>query len=158
MTTTYDCIATTTLSTSQSSVTFSAINNGFTDLVLMMGGSQSTGTNICMRLNSDTGTNYSDIGLNSYTSVTSNNNSNQPRFFWGPWDSNMAVATFHLQSYANTNVNKTIICRTSSANYFVVAAVGLWRNTNAITTIEVFPDSGSFNSGTVLSLYGIKAE
>jgi hypothetical protein len=35
------------------------------------------------------------------------------------------------------------------------ALVGLWRNTSAISNIEIFCDGGSYTAGSTFTLYGI---
>ena len=61
MTATYDPIATTTLGSAASTITFSSIPNTFTDLRLVLFGVtlNATGTYNQIRFNNDTGTNYS---------------------------------------------------------------------------------------------------
>jgi hypothetical protein len=39
----------------------------------------------------------------------------------------------------------------------VEASVTLWRNTAAVSTFEVFPDTSTFTAGSTFTLYGIKA-
>ena len=66
-------------------------------------------------------------------------------------------------SYANTSVNKTRLWRyrsvtSAGGNGEVGGLVGLWRSTNAITSIEVSAfNAVNFKSGSTFSLYGIKA-
>jgi hypothetical protein len=65
-----------------------------------------------------------------------------------------------IQNYSNTTTYKTALSRygsggTSSAT---LAGVGLWRNTNAITSITIgITDGFDFLSGAMFTLYGIKA-
>ena len=59
MTATYEKVQSTTLSSTQSTVTFSSISGAYTDLVLVMGGSNSANSDLRMRFNGDTGSNYS---------------------------------------------------------------------------------------------------
>ena len=60
-------------------------------------------------------------------------------------------------NYSNTTTYKTTLGRGSNVATDVEAIVGLWRNTAAITSITVAPSGGNMKTGTVLSLYGIKA-
>ena len=67
------------------------------------------------------------------------------------------IAMLQVQSYANTNVFKTMLTSMAAAGQ-VVRAVSLWRSTSAITTVTLLPNSTNKHaSGTVASLYGIKA-
>jgi hypothetical protein len=71
-------------------------------------------------------------------------------------------AVIQIQNYANTTTHKTSISRTAvpSTGYGLAATIGLWRNTNAINEITfVLLGGGSttFKSGTVFTIYGIKA-
>ena len=56
---TYEPIATTTLGTSASSVTFSTIPGTYTDLVLVVAGTSAATNGNEMQFNGDTGNNYS---------------------------------------------------------------------------------------------------
>ena len=71
---TYEPIATTTLSSAASTITFSSIGSGYTDLRVIFSGLGTTGAGqyANMRLNSDTGTNYSNTRFKvSGTSIIS---------------------------------------------------------------------------------------
>jgi hypothetical protein len=68
----------------------------------------------------------------------------------------------HIQNYSNTTTYKTSIGRGNRPDSLVDATVSLWRDTAAITTIDLamgsaFP-ANNFASGSTLSLYGIAAE
>jgi hypothetical protein len=55
-------------------------------------------------------------------------------------------------------VFKTWLTQASSVNrQDINRQVGLWRSTNAITSIKVKRGTGNIVSGATLSLYGIKA-
>ena len=60
-------------------------------------------------------------------------------------------------NYSNATTYKTVITRASNANNGVDAVVGLWRNTAAITSINVFLGTGNLDTGSTFTLYGIKA-
>jgi microcompartment protein CcmK/EutM len=60
MTATYEKIATTTLGSAQASTTFSTISGAYTDLVLIVAGVTTSGTEaVAVQVNGDTGSNYS---------------------------------------------------------------------------------------------------
>lgn len=164
---TYIPIATTTLTTTQASVTFSSFS-GYTDIILSLsaktnagGGSQSMG----IRFNSDTGSNYSgtEIRGNGSSAISSRYADSYGRggYLLGTSGDQFSATNIHFMNYANTTTNKSYIVRgniQSSGEGITSALVGLWRNTSAITSITVFPDfTGSFAAGSIFTLYGIAA-
>lgn len=152
---TYDCIATTTLGSSQTSVTFSSISGSYTDLVGIIAGDVSA-AGFVMQFNGDTGSNY------SYTRMYANLNNQFSQTFANSAQIDLTVGTmakgsslFHINNYSNTTTRKTALVRTNNDGTFIGAIVGMWRSTSAITSI-LFSGT-TFPTGTVFSLYGIKA-
>lgn len=157
--TTYSPIATVTLGSALSQVTFSSIPSTYTDLVLVVAGTLTTGTdNIALQFNGDTGSNYSVTYLlgdgSAASSGRSSNITNAGRCAMGTSSSS---AIYSINNYSNSTTYKTVIGRGGMASYGVDARVSMWRNTAAITSILVFPTTYNFASGTVVSLYGIAA-
>jgi hypothetical protein len=58
-------------------------------------------------------------------------------------------------NYSNSTTYKTILGRSNAATSGTSAAVGLWRSTSAINSIEI--GTVSFTAGSTFSLYGIAA-
>jgi len=158
---TYEPIATTTLSTSTATVTFSSISGSYTDLVLVMNTKITVGDQgIRLRFNSDSGTNYSFtyLGGNGST-ASSGRQSNKTGMDVGNSDAtNFNPTIVHIQNYSNSTTYKTVLGRTSVPALYLYTYVGLWRSTSAITTIAIDGNSGiNFASGSEFTLYGIKA-
>jgi hypothetical protein len=154
---TYTLIASNTLGSAQSSVTFSSIPGTYTDLVLVFNGTLSGVTSAYVRYNSDSGTNYSRTSLyGDGSSAGSNRGSNDTYYeaFYIGTDNSTSI--LQILDYSNTTTHKTSLSRNNGGGY-VSARVGLWRNTNAITTLLLAPTSGNFNSGSTFKLYGIEA-
>jgi hypothetical protein len=114
-----------------------------------------------MRFNSDSGNNYSFTYLfGNGTSAISGRASNLSFAIGGyATATNPAVNIVNINNYSNATTNKTVLGRRGLASLATVADVSLWRNTAAITSISLQPESGqSFATGTTFTLYGIKAE
>jgi hypothetical protein len=164
MPSTYTPIATQTLGSSATSVTFSSIASTYTDLVVVMAvlPTGSLGYAPWFQFNSDTGSNYSFNYLTGDgSSATAGRQTSQTKGFTGYTIglSGSSNTIAHIQNYSNTTTNKTYIDRINeTAGSFpgAGATVGLWRNTAAISTIKIGTD-GTFNTGSVFTLYGIKA-
>lgn len=165
---TYEPIASQTLGSSAASVTFSDIPATYTDLVIVCsvkstGAASSAGGS--MRVNSDTGSNYSQTilyGTGSAAGSIRAANVDRMRVFGDIPTTGEQVAVIGVMSYANTSVYKTVLVRYGSAisGDTVGGIVGLWRSTSAITSLILYSnDAGadSFASGSTFSLYGIKA-
>ena len=158
---TYTPIATTTLGSTTQSYTFSSIPSTYTDLVLITSLQvASGGDNICVRLNGDTGSNYSYTRVfGNGTSALSDRGSNTTQALIGNESSSQfTTQVTHFMNYANSTTYKTILSRSNAANGEVVAWVTPWRSTSAITSILVrSAGGGGFIAGSTLTLYGIAA-
>lgn len=166
MPSTYTPIANTTLSSGASSYTFSSIPGTYTDLILVSMVQKTTsgsGSGFNIRFNSDTGTNYSNTYLEgSGTSAVSYRSSASTGLNGGALTSNAVSAQFdaninHIMNYSNSTTYKTVLGRYNDNEYsYVGAAVSLWQNTAAITSITLY-SSNTFATGSTFTLYGIKA-
>jgi len=159
---TYTPIATNTLGSAANSVTFSSISGSYTDLFLVCNFGTSGVTNAGMRLNGDSGTNYSLTYLEGNgTSATSGRATNDTRinFTSASWYASTGFANIiivNFMNYANTTTYKTMLNRNGASDRGTMAGVGLWRNTAAITSIQVYVDASiTFPAGSNFTLYGI---
>jgi hypothetical protein len=156
---TYEPIATTTLGTTTASVTFSTISGAYTDLVLVINGTVTAGVAVTLQFNGDTGSNYSQTNL--YGDGSSVGSGAQTSIAFAPAGSlgtTQSNTIIQIMNYSNTTTYKTVLSRGSNTTGFAIARVNLWRDTSAITSIVCDLTSGAdYNSGTILTLYGIKA-
>lgn len=159
MAATYSPIASINLSSTATSVTFSSIPQTYTDLVMVISTiNSSTGNYILTRFNSDSGTNYAQIRmLVSGTTTSSNNNFNDDSFavMYQTNTTDPGICVMNIFNYANTTTFKNALSRDSFAADSSFFRIGMWRNTNAITTISLTINGGSFKSGSTFNLYGI---
>lgn len=158
---TYSPIQAITLTSTASAVDFTGIPQNFTDLVIIFNGTLSSGTSVYgIRYNSDAGSNYSWTSIRSDGSAaTSTRDTNSTRILCGWIGTSQVTEIIQIQNYANITTNKTNITRNNStaASTYVSANVGLWRNTAAITSVRILPDSSTFAAGSTFTLYGIQS-
>ena len=163
-TATYALIESATASGSQSSITFNTIPNTYTDLIVVANfGSSTTTQTIETRVNGDTSssTNYSWTWVfGNGSTATSTRGSSEARIPVGQIGSNTGTnqnSIFHFMDYANTTTNKTIMGRFNTVDRSLAAVAGMYRTTNAISSISIFTQGGNFNAGSTFRLYGIQA-
>ena len=160
---TYTPIATTTLGSAQATATFSSISGSYTDLVIVAQLTTAAPTNMRIRFNGDTGTNYSDTILtgNGSTATSLKETGNTAALLdWNAYPTSTTIATLiiNIMNYANTTTYKTFINRANNASGGTEANVGLWRSTSAINEIQVRTSSGgNIAIGSTFTLYGILA-
>lgn len=156
---TYEPLATTTLGTTQNQIDFNSISGIYTDLIIVANGGVTSTADIWLRMNSDTGTNYSRTRLTgdgSTAASTRNTAFDSILINAGTVGSNVNFI-INIMNYANTTTYKTTLSRFNSSS-FVVASVGLWRSTSAITSLTLKAGSAdTFTSGSTFTLYGVKA-
>lgn len=169
MPSTYTPIATTTLGSAASTVTFSSISGSYTDLILIINAGTNDGNEGAQfRLNSDSGSNYSVTYIAGTGSAASSGRGssltagrlNQASSL-GATNSLTSNIIVHFMNYSNTTTNKTVISRTNvtSGTYPATEAmVNLYRSTSAITAIELrMSGSGQYITGSTFTLYGVKS-
>lgn len=163
---TYSQIASTTLGSAASSVTFSSIPATYTDLVLVMSIFPETSGGapyIRATVNSDTASNYSfTYLLGNGTAASSGRATSVTGLLGSPTiGSSTTIPTqvmMNFQNYSNATTYKTVLTRNSDQNSGVVTAyVSLWRSTSAISSINIAGTTANYGTGSTFNLYGITA-
>jgi len=160
----YESIATVSVgSGGASSVEFTSIPSTYTHLQIRGFMKLSTADNLILRMNSDTGTNYSWHYLFGSGSAASVGAGTSDTSIISTYDPNVAntyaAIVFDILDYANTNKNKTTRLLTgidTNGGGNVAFYSGLWRSTSAITSLT-FRTFGSYNISQYshFALYGV---
>jgi hypothetical protein len=167
---TYELISATTLTTTTAGVTFSALPTTYTDLVLrasVRGVDSGINTVFRLKINADTGSNYSSTRLLGYDGVASSNRSsneadNIATAFFNLSTStsntfaNIEVYVPHYLSTANKPISGSGATENNASTGVNSAYAVLYRNSSAITSLEFFTNTTGFVSGSSFYLYGIK--
>lgn len=164
---TYSTIATTTLGSAAATINFNSISGSYTDLVFIIQLASTSSNNIFVRLNSDTGSNYSCIRLGSSGSAAASESSvNQtylPVTYYGWPTSTMgdSMTRFQIMNYSNSITYKSMLWRSDRVGNGTDTGVGLWRSTSAITSVSFstngFAAGTSIAANSTITLYGIAA-
>ena len=159
---TYEPIATTTLGSAAASITFSSISAAYTDLrVVLANAKVSALASVRLTYNSNaTGYSFTQIKGNG-TAAGSDFSSNntyidllQGVYLDTTIPGFIAIDVFSYagSTYKTCLINSNIDWNGSGA---VIREVGLWQNTAAITSLTITTSSGTLNTGTTATLYGI---
>ena len=163
----YDALAAITVgATAVSSVTFAGIPSGYKHLqIRILYRNTSSQSNIRMTYNSDTAANYSwhevyGYGQPSPEASASTNTAFMSIVLGASGTTNQAVGITDILEYSNPNINKT--CRTLTGSdtnggiEYILFRSGNWRNTNAISRIDLTASAGNFGQYSSIALYGVK--
>ena len=158
---TYTPIATQTLGSSATSVTFSSIPSTYTDLIIVANVNCPTrAANVGCQYNGDTSANYSWTRLyGTGSSAVSSRATSQVRSDFGiAGNTDWSTLICQIQNYSNTTTYKTGLGRGNFAAGYVSAFVNLWSSTAAISSIKLLNEfNENFAAGSTFTLYGIKA-
>jgi hypothetical protein len=169
---TYEPIATTTLGSAATSVSFSSISSTYTDLYIVGQTGCSVTDYLTIRVGNgsvDTGSNYSRTFIEGNGSTASSGrNTSQTKLYVGDTTSIMNNSLHYsfyinLMNYSNTTTYKTFLSRIANNNSSfpgTTASVGLWRSTSAINIVTIAPDTNdgrTLIAGSTFTLYGIKS-
>jgi hypothetical protein len=161
----YNAIGTIAVSSSQTEITFSNIPQIYTDLILVATVKTSATPDLWIRVNGDSGSNYSYTELDgngtSTGSTSANNQTNGLLTDWygTPTTDNSHICIVNFNNYSNNLTYKTAISRANRASSGVDAVVSMWRSLSAINSLTLRFSNGAttFSQGTVISLYGVGA-
>ena len=158
---TYEPIQSYTISGSTTAtVDFTSIPQTYTDLILIGASGQTVAGSLRIRLNGITTTSYSNTRLEADgTTVSSSRNTNEnfmKTYLASASNTYGVFSIFNLFNYTSTSINKTALFN-EYRNTKVIHTLQLFRNTAAITQINLSAETDFFVSGSTFTLYGIKA-
>lgn len=169
----FDLLETTVLSSTTAEVTFTGLGaySGYKHLQLRTTFRRDAfgyvGAHLYLRLNSDSGNNYSRHqlkGLEGVVYSAAQTSTSVAGYIEGPANQVAANAfggaIIDILDFSNTSKNKTVrifsgVAGSTSDTSVINLSSGLWLNTNAITSITLGAGTGSV-SGSRFSLYGVK--
>jgi hypothetical protein len=159
----YIPLATVTLATTSSSVTFSNIPATYRDLILVSSVIHTGAGGHQMRVNGDTGSNYPFVQMFGDGSAATSNSGTLSYFTpftnSNPGTTSPVLGISQFLDYSATDKHKTMLLTNSSegttASPMVTRIAARWANTAAITTIVCFPVSTTIAAGSTFNLYGI---
>jgi hypothetical protein len=172
----YESIASVTAAGGESSLEFTSIPSTYQHLqVRLLAKNTRTADSAWgssrMRINSDSGTNYTFHFLQGDGAAVSASGGTALDYAFGPGvpgsggsnTSTFAAHIIDIHDYASTTKNKTVRWlggvdqNTSTANRNIIALFSnLWLSTNAITSLTFSHGDGNWSSGSTFALYGIK--
>ena len=164
--TAFESIATATGTGSSDTITFTSIPSTYQHLQIRYTARCSSTAAAYLRFNSDTGTNYNWHYLNGTGSAAAAAGyATQAQIGVSPPDSGIGssqstVGIIDILDYKSTTKNKTV--RTfagidvNGVGGDIALDSGLWRNTNAVTSITITTFGTNFTTATTFALYGIK--
>lgn len=166
-TTTYIPLANVTVGVAgASSITFSSISQSYRDLILVSKITTNGFAKTLVRVNGSTASAYSWVTASGRTTAGVQSLT-QSGTFGGISPENYSnsgdymTAITHFFDYSTTDKHKTWLTRSdsnASGGYSgAEMACNRWASTSAITSIQIYPDSGSFNEGASFALYGVVA-
>jgi len=160
---TYTALATVTLGSAASSVTFGSIPATYRDLVVAINGQTTSNANIIYRINGDTGSNYSHVHMTGGSSATSGAGTFTEAYitYGSVLNGTRLAINLSIIDYSATDKHKTALVRngyTNLSSVFTTEALAIrWASTSAVTSIVFSTNAGNFAIGSSFSLYGVIA-
>lgn len=153
---TYEPIATITLGSLTYGYTLSSIPSTYTDLRLVLVGASDSSNNVGLQFNGDTSSTYSRSAMYGAATAAAERSINTDNIGIGTMSTTRCLLTADIFSYTGSTYKTSLNTFSNDTNGggSVRRSVGLWRSTSAIDSIKLV---GWFDTGTVISLYGIKA-
>jgi hypothetical protein len=166
----YELIQSVNVGTANTAAVFNSIPQTFKHLqIRIYAKNSSLNSDLLVRFNGDTGSNYSRHQLagdgssvfsganTSATSITLNY-----AMARSSGTNGFGVGIVDVLDYSLTTKNKTLrsfhgsVRPTSTSDHYVSLTSGLWINTSAITSLSFTVGANNFSAGSTFSLYGIK--
>jgi hypothetical protein len=156
----YIALATTTLGSAASSVTFSSIPasvNGVAlrDLILVCNYSIPTSSTSYIFFNGNDA-NTTSVRMGGTGSGSGYTDTYTKIFMSAGNQTDGQFAIAQIMDFSATDKHKTALSRNGYSGTLTQASAGRWASTNAITSVTIENESASqFNAGSIFSLYGV---
>jgi hypothetical protein len=163
-TTTYTPIASITLAATASSVVFSGLPQTFRDLILVYTAmTDANNRDVRVRCNGVSTQSYPVVVMaGSGSSALSTSRTTDTGFVFhyfadSSTNANQVPVIAQFLDYSATDKQKIVLARANNSAVGVNATAGRFTTNDAITSVSVHADSGTFSVGFTASLYGIVA-
>lgn len=152
----YTAIASQTLGSSASSVTFSSIPGTFRDLVLVVNTRTTVADTIITGQVNGSAADLFNVDMIGNGSTATSSTAN--RIFFGYSNADWQLAVLQILDYQVTDKHKSMLLRSNStsASPGVRANAIRWASTSAITSLTIVSGS-QLEAGSTFSLYGVSA-
>jgi hypothetical protein len=157
-------LANITLSTTQTTVTFSSISGAYRDLRVVLVAGVTSGGAAYWRMNNDSSSTYlwhTLEGNGSTASATYNGNNyggmNNNFVAWPSGGSPMTFVSLDVMDYSLTDKFKPVLSRTNAVDNGSNAMIVHWPSTAAINTITFTASGSTWVAGSTFALYGVSA-
>jgi hypothetical protein len=156
----YKEIASQTLSSDTTTVTFSSIPQNYRDLVLVVSGRLNLATDRLtqVRFNGDTGTTYRGVRYFRTSSTNGGDQFNSTNFSLGLGYNTEPFGASILQifDYTQTTKFKGALLSENLWEPYAASRAYQWQGLPALTEISITANTGQINSGSTFALYGIE--
>jgi hypothetical protein len=158
---TYDPIATTTLGSTASTITFSSITSAYTDLRITFVGKAGSNDDFKLIFNGSSATDYARTDLygegTTASSTRAQGGADIRIAASDGLDANIAFCTIDIFSYANSLRKMSLITYSHDKNGsgYIYRQVARWNLLDPITSFRL-QQTTNFAIGTTVTLYGIK--
>jgi hypothetical protein len=156
---TYTALATRTLASTATSVTFSSIPATYRDLICVVStpAPSSSPASVLLQINSDTGSNYSYVNMRGTGAATASATETITYVAVAQISTSQNNFIVQFLDYSTTDKHKSILSRSNSPAHLVLATAGRWANTAVITSFKLDMGGATFAVGSTFSLYGVIA-
>tara|TARA_R110000782_G_scaffold56170_1_gene117936 strand:- start:536 stop:1018 length:483 start_codon:yes stop_codon:yes gene_type:complete len=159
MTAKFTVLGNTTLATASSTVTFSSIPGGHKDLVLVLESLSASGSNLpIVRLNNDSGSNYTYVSARGSGSSASSNSGTDSGIYspgMNGSSTDKQLSKIEIFDYSATDKHKTVLLRSGQIGEGTVMSAFRWADTSAITSLVVQSLNNNFAAGSTFRLLGV---
>lgn len=150
------------------SIDFTSIPSTYTDLVIKYscrGDAATTDRGMFVRLNGDTGSNYTYKFVRGDGSSAGSGGTTTTFLYFGNFDAATSTANtfgngeFYIPNYAGStqkSVSSDSVSENNATSAWTTLAAGLWTGTAAINAITLYAESGNLVQFSSAQLYGIK--
>lgn len=161
VTPTYTLLNQITLASNSVEASFFNVPQNYSDLILVADFTAASTTNaeLLVRLNGDSGGNYTQVkasGNGSSASTSAVGGVNGARIGYGPNSSSRSNSIVQIADYSSADKHKTILTRTNEPDE-VWATACRWANTSPVTRVSFLYEGISLAAGSTFSLYGVFA-
>lgn len=151
-------IGTIKLTSAQTDVTLAGLPQNYRDLRIVVTGWGSAEINIGIKVNNDSGSNYSQVNMRAYgagsvASSSGTGSSISSNYSTGLVVGNIGLNIYDIFDYSQTNKHKSMLIQANHQGE-MDAIAGRWASTAAITSVTI---TSAFSAGSTFEVFGVSA-